>query len=406
MIVAACVVTLLACGTRGGSSAAADEPEVKVLGDDTFMAGRELHLDREAPGDAVLAGGTIEVVAPVAGDGVFAGRQLELAGPFRQDVYAAGGRIRVTGDIAGSSRLAGGDVILAPESHVGGGLSIAAGRAQIDGDVGGYLQVMAGSTRLGGHVSGDVQVNGELELAPSAVIDGSLLVRSAEPAAIAPGAVVRGELRHIPAQDTGRGRWVAAAVFSLIAAVGLALAAGVLWSVWPAFTRSVEAVVRQRPSAALIAGVGVLFGAPILIVMLFFSLIGIPLALLASLLYLMSLPLGYLAASAGIADALLERARRGASAPWLKRVLTLMLVLLGLSLIGFIPIVGGLALLVLTLIGMGALVPASIAAHRGRRAGAAAPAPAAHTTRSPSHTITSSRRAKCMSGGGPATSSP
>ena len=376
LLVAACAVTSLACNRQMEDPGGADDPEVAQLGDDTFMSGNELRLEREVRGDAVLAGERITVAAPVRGDGVFAGGELELSGPFEQDVYAAGGQVHVTGNVAGSGRFAGGRVTFGPDSSARGGVSIAAGRAELTGDFGGYLQVIAGSARLDGHVAGDVLVSGgQLEIGPSAVIDGGLVVRGPREADIAPGAVIRGEVQHVSADAPGAWGWMAFLLFALVAVVGLALVAGLIGSLWPGFTRSVEEVVLERPGAALLAGLGVLIGAPIAMLLLAFSLVGLPLALLALPVYLMLFPLGYLAAAGSIADWLLQRVHPRASGLWLKRLLTLMLLLLGFTLIGFIPVVGVLSVSVLTLIGMGALVMAAVEAHRGRRERAAAPAP-------------------------------
>jgi hypothetical protein len=351
--------------------AGADEPpSVRRLGQDLFMVGDELRLEEEVPGDAVLIGSSIDVAAPVNGDGVIAGRELELRGPFRNDLYAAGARVRLDGSVAGNARIIGAEVSLGPDSTIDGGVSIGAARADIAGSVDGYLQVAAGNTTISGRVAGDLEVSGEqLQLAPSAQIDGSLVFTGPQPASVAPGARVNGEIRHVPSSDASdSGSWSAAGgVFAVISVLGLATVGVLLWTLWPRFTRSAIDAATKRSGRAFLTGLALAAGVPLIVVLLLVSIVGIPLAVFAGSAYLMLFPLGYLLAGATIAEQLVERFRSRRIGRTPRRLLALSLALLLLAMLAFVPMVGAFSIVALTLLGMGALVLAAFDTYRQER---------------------------------------
>jgi hypothetical protein len=381
-------IGFVACLAVAPAASAQEEPATAHLGQDTFMSGSDVRLEDEVLGDAVLVGGSIDVMATVHGDGAIAGHELDLRGPFRSDLYAAGGHVRLDGEVAGNARLVGGDVTLGPQTAIAGGVSIAAGRAEVAGSIGGYLQVGASSTRVSGHVAGDLDVSGdELELAPSAEIDGRLIFRGPQPASIAPGARVRGEVLYVPSGDDA-GPWqqlFGAGLFALLATLGLGAVGMVSSALWPRFTHSAIEIVRNRSGAALLAGLGLALGGPLALALLSLSMVGVPLALFIACAYLVSFPLGYVVAAASIGERLLERARplqSGSS----RRALTLLAALCALGLFAWVPVIGLPAIAAVTLIGMGALVLA--AAGRIRRRPGAEPPTSEASSSEPSRAAT------------------
>jgi len=330
---------------------------------DTFVSGSDVRLEAEVGGDAVLVGGSVVVVATVDGDGVAGGRDVELRGPFGSNVYAAGRSVRLDGIVAGNARLLGGSVTLGPETAVAGGVSIAAGSAEIDGYIGRYLQVAAGSTRVSGRVTGDLDVSGgELFIAPSADIDGRVLFRGPEPASVAPGARVGGEVLHLPsAPPPGPGQQLLEGVlFASAAALGLSALGAASATLWPRFSRGVIGIAMKRSGAALLAGLAATLVGPLAIALLSFTIVGLPLALFMACGYALSYPLGCIVAAAGIGERLGERtraARGGGAAP---RALTLVAALFAFGVLAMLPVIGPLSIAVLTLIGVGALVLESI----------------------------------------------
>ena len=176
-----------------GTAAAAEAPTVRRLGDDLFIAGRDVALRDATPGDAALAGQNVDVKAEIGGDTMVAGRRVALGAAIRGDLYAAGDRVRLNGAVGDSARIAGRMVSIGPAAAIEGGATLAGSNVAIDGRIGRYATIAAASTQVNGRIDGDLDVSGgELVLGPQAVVQGRLHYRGRQPAQIAPGAQVKG----------------------------------------------------------------------------------------------------------------------------------------------------------------------------------------------------------------------
>jgi predicted acyltransferase (DUF342 family) len=339
------------------------------LGDDVFMAGGHLQMAEAIAGDEFLAGGTIATSGAVRGDQVAAGGRLDLGSNVDGGLYAAGGRVLLEGKVGRNARIAGGDVEIGPEADVQGGVTVCGGRVEINGHVGKYLQVGAGRTRIDGHIGGDVHVaSGELNLGPGAIIDGTLTYYGPQPATVAAGAQIKGGMQYVERKRWGHGvRTEMPRGFGVGAwlwLIGWIVAGSVLLALWPGFTRAVADIALRRPWIALVTGFVVLVCAPIAVLLLMITVIGIPLALLAICLYAALLPLGYLASAATIGEWALSRMRHGAEIVMRQRILMLIGVLVVLFALTRVPWLGGIVKSLAVLVGVGGLVMAAAARHR------------------------------------------
>jgi hypothetical protein len=359
MSLRATVLLLLAGCTVGAAAAAREGNEARaVLGDDHFGAGAIVTLAEPVAGDALLAGGTVESNASVGGDVTAAGGQVAVRATVGDDLYAAGGRVEVDALVSGNARLAGGRVVVAPESRIDGGTSVAGGTVTLDGRFGRYLTVTGGEVTLGGNVAGDVLVYAEsLAVRPGTRIGGRLAYRTAEPVTLPAGVEVLGgvaEASRRPGRDEDVGvvpggigwLWLAG-----LFTVGLLLA----WAL-AAFSRRTTRALTERPWIGMAVGLLVLVCVPAVTLALFVTLIGIPLALILLLLYLAMLIAAYVVGALFLGDRVLIAARRQAplTAGW--RLLGLALVLVALALVSAIPVMGDLVRLAVLLLGLGGIV--------------------------------------------------
>lgn len=344
------------------------ETVTRRLADDLFMAGSDLQITQGAPGDAILAGGWISTAGTVNGDEVAAGAHISLAANVDGGLYAAGGHVHLDGKVARNARIAGGNVEVGPNAAVQGGLTIGGGQVEVNGQVGKYLQVGAARARIDGHVGGDVDVaSGSLDVGPGAVIDGLLTYYGPRPATVAAGAQIRGGVHYVERKQWGYGvhprlRGFGAGAWLWL--IGWMVVGSVLLTLWPGFARSVTNVALHRPWMALLLGFVVAVCAPIAVVLLLISVIGIPLALLAFCLYLTLLPIGFLASAAALGEWLLPRVRRGGEISEGQRILMLLGVMVVLFVVTRIPVLGGIGVLLVVLVGVGSLMMASVARYR------------------------------------------
>jgi hypothetical protein len=228
-------------------------------------------------------------------------------------------------------------------------------------------------------VGGDVEAAAEaLSLGPSAVVDGSLTVRGPNPPELAPGARVRGGVRHVAAEPPAAGGWLGVVVGVVLTGLWLlggGLLASIAWQLWPRPVERVSAAVLRRPAACLGAGLGLTLGVPLVAVVSLVTIVGAPLAFALLYLYLLLFPVGYAITAVSLARWGLARwgaSRRGAEhatdprvtqALWggqgvrtfVGRLVAVVAVFASLALLGLVPGLGLALSAVVTLLGVGSL---------------------------------------------------
>ncbi len=341
-------------------------------------------------GDLYVSGGTVEVAATVRGDVLAAGGTVIIDGDVQGSVMAVGGTVRVGGKVGHAVRLAGGDVLLSAQvatdalvfagsfdhvdgSRVGGDLLLNAGDAQLGGVIAGNVQSQNEKVVLTGVVQGNWQAQAnDIRVTDSARVDGKLAYRAAK-AELAGGAKL-GSVERLAGGERGifAGPWWV--VWGQLLAFAMALATGVvLLLLLPRAAYASGQKLVARPAASLGWGALALIVGPVVVLLLFLSVIGVPLALLGVAAYLMGLYLGQLVLGMALGDWLL--ARRAAvpqGIGW--RIGALALGLAVVYLVGAVPILGWVLVLLGVASGIGAILLA-IRGGRGRARNVATTAP-------------------------------
>ncbi|MFB6266777.1 MAG: polymer-forming cytoskeletal protein [Halodesulfurarchaeum sp.] len=309
-------------------------------------------------------------------------------GETADQVTGVAGTILIRGTVTGDVSAAAGNVVIAESGHVRGSVNVATGSLRIDGTVDGSVSagagtvvlgpsgtvrgdfdVGAGSVVLAGTIRGDAAVGGEtIELLPTALIEGNL--RYDGSLAQREGSTVRGSL----VQDEDLGQfvspfsWVPPAlrfpawidsVYGLFANLVLG---GLLLLVFPTFSTRVADSVTEEPVRAGGVGLLALVGTPILLVFVAITVIGIPIALFGLLVYVLAIWIGAVYGEFAVGRRLLAAASDEEN-----RWLALLVGLLAFAVVGFIPIVGGLAVFFALLVGLGATSMGIVRAYRSRR---------------------------------------
>lgn len=377
----------------------------KDVPDDLYVVGSRIVVSGNVAGDLFAFGQQIVVEGTVDGDAMLFGQVITVRGEVKDDVRAAGMIVDVRNAAVGGDVLAAGNtVVISPTGSVAGDVAVGGDRIYV-GNVAGNLWAAGTGIAIAGHIGGDVRVSAEgtsqggpsafwtlfapgvpadlptvnpgLTLLSSARVDGNLTYRSPQPAAIAEGAVVRGEVTHElpemapqerekPEEQWGTLPWLAeqARYWLTLFLVGVAafVVGGERW-------RHLSTFVTQQPLPALGWGVAlflgvlgvvfVLFLAAILAAVVFGLLTLRTLAVWALILGLtldLVLALGYvvyttLLAPSVVGYALFSRVDRG-KFTW---VLWVAVSLLLYVFLGSLPYVGWIVKWVVALFALGAL---------------------------------------------------
>jgi Putative zinc-finger len=322
--------------------------------DDTLMAAANtVRVEGVINGDLLAFGGTVEVRGTVKGDLVSFAKRTVVSGRVEGSVYNFSRSLDLDGQLGHSVYGFTQSLRMDDRGHVGDGIVVAAGEVSLEGEVKrGVDLLLSGNADVSGSIGRELNTaGGSLTLTNTARVGGDLSarVRQLKEVHIADGATIAGK-RDIQLQvrknQFTRPRfyfhqafWIAAAM--LVGWLGLVL--------FPGFFRATTQAVGSG-WLTLGLGVGILAGVPVAMVVAAITLIGIPISLMLFAVYLAALYLAKVWVGAFLGRILLKPS--GATkGDWL---LGLLVGLLILTIVGFIPYLGGLVRFGAVCLGLGA----------------------------------------------------
>jgi len=321
--------------------------------DDTLLvAGNTVRVEGTVDGDLLAFGRTVEIRGTVKGDLVSFAKRIVVSGSVEGRIYTFSESLDLEGQLGHSIYGFVQSLHANDRSHVGDGILAGAGEVSLDGEVKRSVNVFAGNADVSGSIGRDLTIaGGSLMLTNTARVGGNLSARvhQLKDVHIADGATIAGK-RDIQVQvrksQFTRPRfyfhqavWLAAAM--LVGWLGLVL--------FPGFFRATTQAVGSG-WGSLGLGAGVLAGMPVAMVVVAITLVGIPISLMLLVVYLAGIYLAKVWVGAFLGRMLLKPS--GATkGDWL---LGLLVGLLILTIVGFVPYLGGLVRLGVVCLGLGA----------------------------------------------------
>jgi cytoskeletal protein CcmA (bactofilin family) len=284
--------------------------------------------------DAVA--GSVVVRGTVTGDisGVAGQVHVTETGQVDGSIEAAAGAIRIDGTVAGDVATGSGHTEIADTARIGGNLDLGTGYLLVDGQVDG--DVRAGAERIA--------------LGPNAVVGGEFRYDapsfSQDPAATVDGGVVQdSELGGDTGSEFTVPSWLGI-VYGLLANL---LLGAILLAAFPSFATGVASRVVDSPARSGGIGLLLLIAVPILLVVVAITVVGIPLSLFGAAGFGAAIWIAVVLGQYAIGAWALDLA--GVDNRWLALVVGLV----GVAVLGAIPILGGIVDLLVLLVGLGAL---------------------------------------------------
>jgi cytoskeletal protein CcmA (bactofilin family) len=307
-------------------------------------------------GDVVVAGGRIMVGERIRGDVMAAGGSVSVRADIGDDVRLAGGDVMLSGAVGDDAIAAGGNVTLAPDGRVNGRAWFSGGRIDVAGTIGRELKAAGGRIVLSGRVKGDVILRGRaISILDGAIIDGNLVYRSPREAEIASGAQIHGTISHEPVERHLGAIVAAVAGVGIVVLLSLIVTGSVLFLMFPRSIETALTAIRAEPWKCLGLGLAVFAATPVVVSVLFMTVIGWLPAIVISALYLLLVLAGFLTGVFYVGSLGLGWLGRDAvSRAW--RLWSFVAALIVLTLLGLVPLLGALLLFVLILLGEGALM--------------------------------------------------
>lgn len=330
-----------------------------------YLTGGQILVSSPVNGHVTAAGNSVVITAPVTNDVNVAGDAVSVQARLGDDLHAAGRSVIIAAPVSGDAVLAGETVQLTRASSVANAFLF--GReVTVAGKVLHNLTANAARVTLAGEVQGNAVVNAPaLDVLPSAVIHGTLEYHGAN-AHIDPHTHIG---RIVQLSGGQRPPGILSRLFgSLMLVIVLGIVASVLYLAFPRFSVATAQLVGSDPWKCLGLGFGFILLAPLLMVLLMMTVIGIPLGLILLALYLFLPFFGFLTGVLYLGETGLVRLQRDARPSKGQTVLAMVVALVVLALIGYIPVIGGLLFIGVTLFGLGALLLQFYRDYRGPRA--------------------------------------
>ena len=321
--------------------------------DDTLLAaGNSVRIEGVVNGDLLAFGESVEVRGTVKGDLVSFAKRVVISGTVEGNIYDCSNSLDLDGQLAHNIYGALQTLHVNDRGRVGGGVVAAVGDATFEGEVNRSVTMAGGNVDVSGSVGRELTTYGDsLTLTNTARIGGNVYarVRDLKKVHIADGATITGT-RDI--QVRVRQSRFARPKFYFYQAVWLAAAMLVGWLgfvLFPGFFRaSTQAVGAGWRSLGY--GFAVLAGVPVAIILIAITLVGLPLSLMLLLLYLIAIYLAKIWVAAFLGQRLLKPTGATTS-EWL---LGLLVGLLILTVVGYVPYLGGLVRFAVLCLGLGA----------------------------------------------------
>ncbi len=339
---------LFAMQVRGGDSYTVQAPD--TIRDDALYFGRTLNIQGSVESDVYFMGEVLTVDGHIGDDVLIFGRRAIIRGEVQGNVFFFGEELRVEGTIHGSIRSFGKNIQILPGAVVEGNIYSGSKWFLLKkAVVKGSLQGGAGKITLDGSVNGSIDFNAtEVEFGPDFRTENSVKLTLPHPVTEPlPKAPANLEIVVKPPKPFYKSPiriWWAVSTF-LMGVLFVITFPGVNW----------EMGVRARQQWLKVAGIGLVF---ILIWPVFtvIALIIPPLMFISGGLYLTLLYMSKLLAASVVGQWVGQKLFGGNKRQSWPPVVAYTVGFIGISLIELIPIVGFLATVLFSALGLGALI--------------------------------------------------
>jgi cytoskeletal protein CcmA (bactofilin family) len=321
--------------------------------DDTLMAaGNTVRIEGVVNGDLMAFGQTVEVRGTVKGDLLSFAKRTIVTGTVEGRIFTMSQSLDLSGQLNHSLYGWAQSVRVDEKAHVGEGVVAGADEVSIEGDVKRGATLFAGNVDVSGNIGRELTMTGgTLTLTNTARVGGDLTARVHElrQVQIGDGAIIGGKRnieRQVRENRFSRPKfyfyqavWITAAI--LVGWLGVMLV--------PAFFQSATQAVGSG-WVSLGLGIGILAGAPLAMIVIAITLVGLPLSFLLLAAYLAAIYFSKIWVGAFLGRLLLKPTS-ASKGEW---VLGLLVGLLILTVVGYIPYLGGLVRIGVVCLGVGA----------------------------------------------------
>ena len=292
-------------------------PAGKTINDTLMIGGDVASIDGDVNGNVIFGGRHLTIRGHVTGDVICGTQSTEIEGTVDGNVIAGTQWLSVSGKVGGSVYSWSQQFRMMGNSVVGGDLLTFAADTEVGGEVGRDLMTFASNAFLTGKTGHNVIVRGDnLTVASGAKIGGDLTAYLRHPsrAKIESAASVAGKtsIQQVEQGSGNNDRYTTGRFYfwQLIQLLGALIVGALLMAMYPGFYGGAKQAVgfTWKPLLRNLGiGFGVLIAAPVAMVLVCITLVGIPVSILTLMVYLAGLYFAKIFLGEMIGEALLQK---------------------------------------------------------------------------------------------------
>lgn len=266
-------------------------PSNRTVDSSLYATGRNIDVAGTVEGDVICAGQNITVSGTVTGDVICAGQSIHINGTVEGNVRLAAQNVTISGEVNRNANVVSQTLTTDSDSSIGEDIGIAAQDVILNGSIGRDLALASGNAvvnnTVGRNIHGDLN---KLTLQSDANVEGFIDITSPNNVQRDSGAEVGGKITREQPAETNNTSWVGLGwLFTLYVILAMLLVALVLVLLMPRAFQIAANTALANMGKTVIIGIAASVVAPIVIIGLMFTIIGIPLGILLLLVWLIIL---------------------------------------------------------------------------------------------------------------------
>jgi len=328
----------------------------EVIDGNYYAVGNNLEILGTVNSDLYVLGGNAVVKGVIKGDVLALAGNVKISGEVDGDVRAVGGLVEISGPVGGNVSVLAGNLFMAADSEILGHLTFASPNVRLEGKIGGKVNGWGENIIASNKVVGDVNIktpnDGTTVLLPGTEYQNNFYYQSDQPAEIKEGANVNGQVFYEKTSAAANRYFSKKFLFNKIVALFSLLVVGLLMLKF--FFKAIERIGSQmisKPYKSLGWGFVCLVLAPIILMLLMLTIIGLPLALILAAVFVIILYVSQILVGLVLGQAILKYFKKEAKPLWV-----LITGLIGYEIIIALPYLGGVLRILLVIWALGATI--------------------------------------------------
>jgi cytoskeletal protein CcmA (bactofilin family) len=346
-----------AASVRGGNYVNIESEEIQ---DNLYIGAGQSDIKAKVEGDLVVGSGESRINSEVVGDVIVLGGTVFLDGVVEGDVRILGGEVYIQGDINGELLVIGGEVHIESDSKLDNDVILIGGNIFIEGESSGDFRIIGGKVSLNNSLSGNANITTQnLSFGNNSFINGAVYYFAPDKAFQYEGAEINGEISYNQINTIRDSGVVKQAILSFISFwillkfVTTLLLTFILVFVFKVFSQQTTEYGIKSIGRSLLIGILSTILIPIVVFVLFISLIAMPLSILILLAYFFFLIISFAVAGIILGSLIKKVFTKSDSIEISFNTATLGVVIL--TIVQFVPVLGDLTRLFFFLVAFGAI---------------------------------------------------